>query len=116
MLALMVWLFFIGKRSLSTIKIISFKKSITMKILIFLTILGFFLITTAKAKGNSTKANFLKATVTTSTGVINYEATQVVVSKGNSTGKKKFVDGCMHPRQNRNEAGQNFGSWNLSIE
>jgi len=87
----MVWLFFIGKRSLSTIKIISFKKSITMKILIFLTILGFFLITTAKAQGNSTKANFLKATVTTSTGVINYEATQVVVSKGNSTGKKYFA-------------------------
>lgn len=62
-----------------------------MKTFILITIIGVFVHGETKAQAKATSANYLKATVTTSTGVINYEAMQVVVGKGNSTGKKYFA-------------------------
>lgn len=62
-----------------------------MKTFISLIFVTIFFSPTTKAQAKATLANYLKATVTTSTGVINYEAMQVVVGKGNSTGKKYFA-------------------------
>jgi len=58
-----------------------------MKILISLTITGILFSTPPQVQGRATIANYLKATVTTSAGVINHEAMQVVISRGTSTSK-----------------------------